>query len=144
MRTLRIKSHLGTRCSWFTIWPPKPDSWSLWFHLVAVEPLSRTWQKKRGGPAAYTPREGAQKGRAVTPRDRSQSNVSVTFRFHVAVCRVHKGSPFKYAGMKFNPQHPFPAPLCLAATIGASRNIRDIDGKEQRSLASLLVCFLCF
>lgn len=33
-----------------------------------------------------------EKGRAVTPQDRSQSNVSATFRFRVAVRRVHKGS----------------------------------------------------
>lgn len=74
-----------------------------------------------------------QKGRVVTPRDRSQSNVSATFRFHVAVYLVHKGSPFKYAGMKFNPQHPFPAQLCLVATIG------ETSGSMQRA-AILRVC----
>lgn len=80
-----------------------------------------------------------QKGRAVTPRDRSQSNVSATFRFRVAVCRVHKGSPFKYVGMKFNPQHPFPAQLCLVATIGATSGS---GSKEQRSCELSVYVFL--
>jgi len=78
-----------------------------------------------------------QKGRVVTPRDCSQSNVSVTFRFHVAVYLVHKGSPFKYAGMKFNPQHPFPAQLCLVVTIDAT------SGLMQRA-AILQICVYIF
>lgn len=85
-----------------------------------------------------------QKGRAVTPLDRSQSNVSVTFRFRVAVCLVHKGSPFKYAGMKFNPQHPFPAPLCLVVTIaqhpGAAGKSNDLASPACMFFLSLNLC----
>jgi len=57
--------------------------------ISVAEPLSRSWQKEAVLRRVHPTR--VRKGRAVTPRDRSQSNVSATFRFHVAVCRMHKG-----------------------------------------------------
>jgi len=99
--------------------------------LLSRAPIS-ILAKKRRICSVYPAR--IQKGHVVTPRDCSQSNVSATFRVYVAVCRMHKGSPFKYAGMKFNPQHPFPARLCLVATIDAA------SGSMQRA-AILRACF---
>jgi len=92
--------------------------------------------KKRRICSIYTPRGYK---RDVSPRDCSQSNVSATFRVYVAVCRMHKGSPFKYAGMKFNPQHPFPARLCLVSTIDTTSGCDRCE--EQRSCACMVFFF---